>query len=90
MEQAHAFYTDKVKLGKKGQVTIPKKIRDEDKLKENDVFIVVHIPGGDIILRKRQIKAPEDMMLEAIRRAPKFDAEAAWREVLEERKRERA
>ena len=90
MEQVHTFMTDKVRLGKKGQITIPKKIRDEDKLKEHDTFIVKHMPSGSIILEKQKIRAPEDLMLEAIARAPKFNADEAWEEVKAERKRERA
>ena len=87
MEHVHTFFTDKVKLGKKGQITIPKIIRDEDQLKERDTFIVTHTPGGDIVLRKQHVKTPEDRMLEAIKRMPKFDFEQAWKEVLEERRR---
>jgi len=90
MEQVHAFLTDKVKMGKKGQITIPKKIRDEDGLREDDTFIVTHTPSGDIIMRKQKVKAPEDLILEAIKKMPPFDWRQAWEEVREERKRERA
>ncbi|MBI1972792.1 AbrB/MazE/SpoVT family DNA-binding domain-containing protein [Candidatus Woesearchaeota archaeon] len=90
MEQVHMFMVDKVKLGKKGQITIPKKIRDEDSLKEDDVFIVKHMPSGTIMLEKQRRKNPYDMIFEAIAMAPKFDADKAWKEVKEERKRERS
>ncbi|MBI2142532.1 AbrB/MazE/SpoVT family DNA-binding domain-containing protein [Candidatus Woesearchaeota archaeon] len=63
--QQHTFIVDKAKLGKKGQLTIPKKIRDEDGLQENDEFIVMHMPGGDITLQKKRKRSPEDMMLQA-------------------------
>ena len=53
----HELFKEKVKLGKKGQITIPKCIRDEDNLKEDDVFIVQHMPGGDIILSKQILSA---------------------------------
>ena len=79
---------DKVKLGKKGQITIPKKIRDEDGLAEDDVFLLTHTNGGDIILRKKNVRTPEDLMLEAIRTAPKFNWREDWEEVLAERKKE--
>ncbi|MBI4145897.1 AbrB/MazE/SpoVT family DNA-binding domain-containing protein [Candidatus Woesearchaeota archaeon] len=88
MEQMHEFYTDKVKLGKKGQITIPKKIRDEDKLQEDDLFIVTHLPGGDIILKKKKVKTPEDKLWAILRTMPKFDWRKAWEEVREERRRE--
>ncbi|MEK6867317.1 MAG: AbrB/MazE/SpoVT family DNA-binding domain-containing protein [Nanoarchaeota archaeon] len=87
--QQHIFFTESVKLGRKGQITLPKRIRDEDCLIENDRFIITHMPGGDIILRKKNIQAPEDALLVAISKAPPFDAQTAWKEVREERKRER-
>ncbi len=82
------FYTDKVKMGKKGQITIPKKIRDEDALKEDDTFVVTHTSSGDIILRKSVIKSPEDKILELISTMRTFDWREAWEEVKQERKRE--
>ncbi len=86
----HTVMIEKVKLAKKGQITIPKAIRDEDHLVENDILIVTHLPGGEILLRKQCLKFPEDLMLEAIAQTPLFDAHAAWKEVKEERRRERA
>ena len=87
-QQTHM--TDEVRLGKKGQVTIPKKIREMDSLKEDDTFIVTHMPGGDIILRKQITVHPIDRALEIIRNAPHFDWRKAWKEVVEERRRERS
>ncbi len=85
----HESFIEKVKLGKKGQVTIPKKIREEDSLKENDVFVVQHTMGGNIILTKQTTKTPEDLMLDAIMRAPKINAKGAWEEIKRERKLDR-
>ena len=82
-------FVEQVKLGKKGQITIPKKIREEEHLKEDDVFIVQHNTGGNIILTKQTTKAPEDIMLEAIMRAPKINAKAAWEEIKKERRLDR-
>ncbi len=90
MEQAYRFFTDTVRLGKKGQITLPKKIRDESHLSENDLFIVTHMPSGDIILRKKNIRTPEDAMLALLQKVPSFDAKQAWKEIREERRRERA
>lgn len=90
MRFAHSLITEKVRLAKKGQITIPKSIRDEDGLLEDDIFIVTHLPGGDLVLRKQQEKQPEDFMLEAIAKAPSFNAEEAWEEVKAERRRERS
>ena len=38
----------------------------------------------------KKVKTPEDLLLELIQTLPKFDAEAAWREVKEERRKERS
>lgn len=87
----HQFMTDKVFLGKKGQITIPKKIRDEDGLKEDDAFIVTHMPGGDIILSRQEAeKDPIDRLLEFLETQPRINAREAWEEIKEERKRERS
>ena len=88
MEQLHEFFTDTIRMGKKGQITIPKIIRDEDELNENDVLIVTHMSGGDIVLRKKKVQKPEDRMLKIIRSIPPFDWRQAWKEVEEERKME--
>ena len=69
-------------MGKKGQVIIPKKMRDEDGLEEDDKFVVTHMPGGDIILRPVNIETPEEKMMRVIARVPKFDARKAWEEVV--------
>ena len=88
--QTYLFETDKIKMGKKGQITIPKKIRDEEGFEEYDTFIISSTPGGDIIMRRKKMHTPEDTILDAIKNMPPFDAREAWREVKEERKRERA
>ncbi len=87
---ANGIITDKVKLGRKGQITIPKRIRDADGLAEDDTFIVTRIQGGEIIIRRQKVRSPEDLMLDAISRMPRFDPNEAWQEVRMERKQERA
>jgi len=88
MEQ-HAFTMGEVKIAKKGQITIPKHIRDEDKLEENDILMVTHLPGGEILLQKQVHRDPVDMILEALRASPHIDVGAVWEEVKAERRRER-
>jgi len=85
----HEYFTETVRLGKKGQITIPKQIRDEDRLREDDYFIVSHTPGGNIILTKQTVKTPEDLMLEIVMRSPPFDWRAVWEEIKKERKLEK-
>lgn len=86
--QRHEFIIDKVKLGGKGQITIPKRIRDEDSLKKDDEFNVTHTPSGSIILEKSTTKKPEDRLFEFLNSLPYFDAEKAWKEVEQERRKE--
>ena len=91
METVHKFYTDEVKIGKKGQITIPKKIREEDNLDEDDVFVVTHMPSGDILLKKKVQNIPKDWLEKILKKVPAtFNSKEAWKEVLEERKRERS
>ncbi len=87
MQQAHTLMRKKVKLAGKGQITIPKRIRDEDQLQKNDTFVITHTFSGDIVLHKVTTKKPEDAMLEALQNIPPIDADEAWKEVLEERKK---
>ncbi len=83
------MYTDVVKLGKKGQITLPKEIRDDEDYHEGDVFTINHIPGGDIILQKKSDKTPEEKLMDFLDTVPKFDVRKAWKEIEEERNRER-
>jgi len=86
MEQ-HTFIFEEVRIGKKGQITIPKKIRDEDGLKEDDKMSITHMPSGDIIIQKTITKSPEDYAVEAIERHQRFDWRKVWKEVVIERRR---
>ena len=90
MESTQLFMTDEVKIGKKGQITIPKKIRDMDKLNESDVLTLKRMPGGSMILEKQKIKTPEDRLIEIVKKVPRFGWKKAWEEVKAERKLERS
>ncbi len=84
------FNVQKLKLAKRGQITLPKKMRERQQLRDNDVLIIMQLPSGDIVLRKEEIQKPEDRILAAIEKAPVFDNKAVWKEVKAERARERA
>ena len=77
------------KLGKKGQLTIPKKIRERARLRENDVFQITQTPGGDIVIRKQPARAPEDQLLAFISKIPPFDLKKALQEIRKERDQDR-
>ncbi len=83
----HQAIQQKVTLGKKGQLTIPKIIRDQAHLHEDDTFMLSQTPGGDIIIRKiKDVEAPEEKLLQLLEKLPKFDFKKAWAEVVEERR----
>lgn len=84
-----AYSVDTVALGKKGQITLPKHIRDEDGLSEDDSFVVTHLPGGEIVLRPVRNDAPEDKMLAIVSTVKPFDWRKTWEEVRQERRRDR-
>lgn len=88
MSKIHAFYTEEVRLGKKGQITIPKKIRDEDELEEDDTFVLTHLPSGEIMLKRADMKTADDDLFEFLSTAPSIHWRSAWEEVREERRRE--
>ncbi|MBI2575771.1 AbrB/MazE/SpoVT family DNA-binding domain-containing protein [Candidatus Woesearchaeota archaeon] len=78
-----------LKVGKKGQITIPKIIRDEDGLMENGRLKLTHMPNGEMFLNRIEGgMTPEDKMLEILDRIPKFDWRKVWKEMEEERARE--
>lgn len=79
----------RVRLGRKGQITIPKKIREGKGWEEDDDFVISEMADGGILIKKKTEKKPEDIMLEIIRSLPPFDWRKAWKEVEEERKKER-
>lgn len=88
--KAHEYSKEIATLGKDGQLIIPKKIRDAKKLRAGDQLIIQYIPDGALILKKLEKENPYDIILKAIASAPKFNADEAWKEVKEERKRERS
>lgn len=84
----YELFVDEVKMGKKGQITLPKKIRDCEGLKENDEFTIQHTRGGDIILSKAKKKTGIDRALEIAESFSDVDWDKAWEEVKAERARE--
>jgi AbrB family looped-hinge helix DNA binding protein len=89
MEQKHTFMTGTLRVGKKGQITLPKKIRDEDECKNGDRLTYTHMPNGETILKKQEIDDPIQRAFAIIKDAPKIDWRKAWNEVRDERKRDR-
>ncbi|MEK6964156.1 MAG: AbrB/MazE/SpoVT family DNA-binding domain-containing protein [Nanoarchaeota archaeon] len=82
------LWTYTVKTGKKGQITIPKKIRDKFNIKKRDPFMITLMSDGSILLKRETKKI--DKLLECIRALPKIDWDKAWKEIEEERHLERS
>ena len=85
----HKLTGSKIKVGERGQITIPKNIRLEDKITSKDTLRVTHLPGGSIVIRKIEKEKPEDRIMKIIMGAPKIDIKKAWKEVQKERDAER-
>lgn len=71
-----------VKVSERGQITIPKAIREKELIRPNMILRIIDMPGA-IIIEKISTKSPEDMILEALR-AAKFTDED-WEEIQRER-----
>ncbi len=80
----------KAEVKKKGQITIPKKIRDNLHFEEGDVITFTELPGGDVILKRIEIKTSEDILMKILEKIPKFNSEKAWKEVEADRAKERS
>lgn len=75
-------------MAKKGQITIPKAIRDEDGMQEGDLFTVTHTPTGDIVFKVKKQQDPVDHLIKFLKSMPPIDADKAWQEILKERRKE--
>jgi AbrB family looped-hinge helix DNA binding protein len=76
-----------IKIGRRGQVTIPKNVRTAEALRIGDRLKIVRQPTGTIYLTKiPKEKNPFDRLMTVLEKVPKFDAEKAWKEVERERR----
>jgi AbrB family looped-hinge helix DNA binding protein len=82
------FIRETIKIGRRGQITIPKTVRMIESLKRGDKLKLVRQPTGTIYLEKLpKEKDPVERILEITNKYPKFDFDKAWKEVQEERRR---
>ena len=76
-----------IKVGRRGQITLPKAMRVVEGLKRGDKLKLVRQPTGTIYLTKiPKEKDPFERLMKLIKTFPKFDAEKAWKEVERERR----
>ena len=74
-----------VKVGERGQITIPKAIREKELIRSNEILKIIDIPGA-IIIEKISTKSPEDVILDVLREAKLTDED--WEEIHKEREME--
>lgn len=71
-----------VKVGERGQITIPKAIREKESIRPNMILRIIDMPGA-IVIEKISTESPEDMILEALQAAKLTDED--WEEIQKER-----
>lgn len=72
-----------VKIGERGQIAIPKEIREKERLYPKQLVKIIDV-GGEIIIKPRRIlKAPEDKIFEILQKAKLTDKD--WKEIKKER-----
>ncbi|MBI3034406.1 AbrB/MazE/SpoVT family DNA-binding domain-containing protein [Candidatus Woesearchaeota archaeon] len=72
-----------VKIGERGQIVIPKEIREKEGLVPNQTLRIIHTEGEMIIRMPTMNGTPEDRILNALRKA-KF-TEKDWEEIQKDR-----
>ena len=75
-----------VVLGERGQIVIPKEIRDKEGIEPEDRLRVIDLDGELIITVEKKDKKPEIRALELLQHA-KF-SEKDWKDILRERRKE--
>ena len=78
-----------VRVGEKGQITIPKEAREKWLINAGDNARIVVMPSGVISVRILKKEQPEDRLVNFLNKMPGIDAEKAWKEVEKQREKER-
>ena len=72
-----------VKVGERGQIAIPKEMRDKEGIEPRNIVKVLSI-GGEIIIRtQKSKKSHEDRILEILQKSKLGDKD--WEEIKKER-----
>lgn len=72
-----------VKVGERGQIAIPKEIREREGIEAKQVVRIVNVGGEIIIKPQRRKTSPEDRILEILQKAKLSDKD--WKEIRKER-----
>ena len=71
------------KVGERGQIVIPKSMREEEDMRPNQLVRIIKEPGQIVIRKVTSAKSPEDTILEIFSKA-KF-TEKDWKRIHNER-----
>ncbi len=74
-----------VKVGERGQVVIPKSMRDSAHIRPNQILRMKNIPGAIVIEKPSTIKSPEEKILEIFNKTKVKFTEKDWEEIHKER-----
>ena len=79
-----------VKVGERGQVTIPKRIRRLVDLQPKSKLRVLLLPDKSIVLKKVEEESPEDKLVRLLNSvSSSIDVEKIWKEIEDEREEDR-
>ena len=72
-----------VKVGERGQIAIPKEIREKEGIEPKNIVRILDV-GGEIMIRvQKRKKSPEDRILEILQKAKLGDKD--WVQIRKER-----
>ena len=74
-----------VKVGERGQVVIPKTMRDSEHIKPNQILRIKNIPGAIVIEKPSTVKSPEEKILEILTKTKARFTEKDWEQIHKER-----
>lgn len=72
-----------VKVGERGQIVIPKSMREEEDMRPNQLVRIIKEPGQIVIRKATSSKSPEDSIFEILGKM-KF-TENDWKKIQKER-----
>jgi AbrB family looped-hinge helix DNA binding protein len=72
-----------VRVGERGQIAIPKEIRDNEGIVPEDMVKLMSVDGDIIIRTQKRAQSPEDRILELLQKSKLGDRD--WEEIQRER-----
>lgn len=73
------------KVGARGQIVIPKSIRDAEGIRPNQILRIKNIPGAIVIEKPAKVKSPEEAILDIVNKIKVKFTEKDWEEIHKER-----